>query len=528
MGDIIVSNSSYIYLSMEGPEYQNSWGNNAVSPSLDEGSTAGELTGEASGDQNHHDDDLGFGDDSEFDDELQKYALVFTQSTWSPEAPEENARAEPSSLQPTEEQDNVNENSKVDSCQDRSDSIAALKTFPLSRRSWNMKRRWSSTSNIYETQNQRNNHYRLKPEVSSLLELSVEVNEEEMEWRNHCLNELWEMLKHIPTDCTTDYVHPLQEGTTGEQQECSRQTSEDTGSHISTDSSHSSRSTHSRRQQWFRLASRLSLRRKPPDMVEDMGRRFIDLTAVEGLVDDSDGDEGAVYESVKKEKPHRLTHRTCFTIPILVKKDEESLVKRSFLDLTVSRREDSETHDKERDASSSLCRVTKLVDNSKDHYGGESEEFSQSLDDITVDDDSFNGECSWERADSEFIGEVHEIAVTLEQVLQSQGFDSPFFPTSNIIPAFNELHVKIEENIKFQKMEHCKSKNGEPIESPKGCVDGFKEYLSKYLYDVRLDNTCSLPSGSLAKGLEKELSQETTEIALEALSKLISPLRMRR
>jgi hypothetical protein len=175
---------------------------------------------------------------------------------------------------------------------------------------------------------------------------------------------------------------------------------------------------------------------------------------------------------------------------------------------------------------------------------------------------------------------VHDITRNLERMLNEQGLESPFWSTDEIIPQFKGLHTKFKENMdrRQSRVESpcpvptppaapttAKTRGGKsntigstkgrpllrllssdyssdtaprravlpPSHDPIGGYDDLgmrtlqrdgRAYLKTFFYDCRSDRSCSLPL-VLANGLEKRLSSDTIDVALDMLETLTSPLR---
>jgi hypothetical protein len=216
--------------------------------------------------------------------------------------------------------------------------------------------------------------------------------------------------------------------------------------------------------------------------------------------------------------------------------------------------------------------VCSTHDGDDDDDGDDNEQHSISV--CSDESDQIRAMAAWEKADAALIESVHDVARNLERMLNEQGLESPFWSAQEIIPQFKGLHTKIKENMdrltskpepppQLQtpsptiKARAGKSTNGAntgrpsvrrlssefsditscrtllPQHDPIGGYDDLgmrtlerdeRAYLKTFLYDCRSDGSCTLPL-VLAYGLEKRLTNDTIDVALDILENLTSPLR---
>jgi hypothetical protein len=189
---------------------------------------------------------------------------------------------------------------------------------------------------------------------------------------------------------------------------------------------------------------------------------------------------------------------------------------------------------------------------------------------VGSDDDGHNVILTpWEAADVAFIESVHDIARQLERTMNAQGLESPFWAAAEIFPQFQHFHVKLKENMERLKYQNSTSSTTDennvasdtkssigkkvsrltsklsnelnniarkhmlPQQDSMGGYDDLgmralhrddRAYLKTFLYEVRRDESCALPM-VLARGLEKQLSDTTINVALRVIGDLTSPLR---
>lgn len=334
---------------------------------------------------------------------------------------------------------------------------------------------WRRSTSLLDT-NQKSNPLNLT--ITSLLDSSVQVDEEKMTWRKEMLtnrfieDDLMEGIRFLNKP-ESAFQNPLQEEIPFKQPETAgRRGLSRSGSDNSLNSTTSMSSVAS----VFSTISMsfLAFTRARSNRVESgdvASRRFIDFTPYCDINDDDDDDNGNIYEPPKApetDDDDTFSVKSSYSIQLRNPKVEpsgRSKIARNFLDLTLdhSMREDNLTG--HLNSVKTLLPITQEDDEPEldeiEPYTGDSNIYKEKEADDTIralNVDNWNDDVSitsvdsdqidvftsdaWERADDAFIKDVHEVAHLLERNLMIKGCESPYWN-------FNEVRVYFSQHDYF-------------------------------------------------------------------------------